>query len=94
MTLSTKQAKRLLEAYIISTFKFSALILISNVHKRTLLFVYLMEDAGFEDLLQKDKYIAIHTSNRQNLTNEVFKLLNHFSLPLLCDLLERKSEQP
>ena len=52
-----------------------------------------MEDAGFEDLLQKDKYIAIHTSNRQNLTNEVFKLLNHFSLPLLCDLLERKSEQ-
>ena len=53
-----------------------------------------MEDAGFEDLLQKDKYITIHTSNRQNLTNEVFKLLNHFSPSLLCDLLERKSEQP
>ena len=45
-----------------STFKYSALILIINIHERTLRLVYQMEDAGFGDLLQKGMH---HNSCKQ-----------------------------
>ena len=64
--LSTKHAKYLSQACIISAFKYCPLILmfcnktsnnqINKIHKRSLRLVYEMEyeDANFEDLLLKD----------------------------------------
>ena len=62
--LSLEQAKRLSEAYIMSTFKYCPLIWmfcnktannqINKIHKRSLRLVYQLEDKNFEDLLIKD----------------------------------------
>ena len=35
-----------------------------------------LEDTGFEDLLQKDKYVTIHKSSLQNLATEAFNSFN------------------
>ena len=49
--------------------------LINTIHKRTMR-LHLLEDMGFEDLLQKDKYVTIHKSTLQNLATEAFNSLN------------------
>ena len=59
--LSFEQAKRLSEAYIISTFTYCLLIwmfcsktansLINKIHKRSLHVIYEMENANFKNLL-------------------------------------------
>ena len=61
---SFEEAKRLSEAYIMSTFTYCPSIwmycsktannLINKIHKRSLRVIYDMEDANFEDLLIKD----------------------------------------
>ena len=68
--ISFEQAKRLSEAYIMSTFTYCPLIwmycsktannLISKIHKCSLRVTYEMEDANFEDLLIKDSSRTIH----------------------------------
>ena len=70
--LSLEQAKRLSEAYIMSTFKYCPLIWmfcnktannqINKIHKRSLRLVYQLEDENFEDLLIKDNSWTIHES--------------------------------
>ena len=71
--LSLEQAKRLSEAYIMSTFKYCPLIWmfcnktannqINKIHKRSLRLVYQLEDENFEHLLIKDNSWTIHESN-------------------------------
>ena len=46
--------------------------------------LHLLEDMGFEDLLQKDKYVTIHKSTLQNLATEAFNSLNQLKGHLSC----------
>ena len=74
---STEQAKRLSEAYIISSFTYCPLIwmfcsktannLINKIHKCILRVIYEMEDANFEDLAIKDSSWTIHENNIHTL---------------------------
>ena len=52
-----------------------------------------MQDAGFEELLQKYKSVTIHKNNLQNLATKVFKSLNGLSPPIMFDLFEKKAVQ-
>ena len=65
-----EQKKCLSETYIMPGFKYCPLIwmlrnkttnnLINKTHKRTMRFVYEMEDVNFEDLLLKDNSWNVH----------------------------------
>ena len=98
--LILEQVKRLSEAYIISTFTYCLLIkmfcsktansLISKIHKRSLRVIYEMEDANFEDLLIKDSPWAIHENNIHTLLIEIYKSLNHISLPIMQEFFDLK----
>ena len=88
-----KQAKRLSEAYIMSTFTYCPLIwmycsktannLTNKIHKRSLRVIYEMENGNFEDLLIKDSSWTIHENNIHTLLIEIYKSLNHISPPIM-----------
>ena len=88
-SLSFEQAKRLSEAYIISTFMYCPFIwmfftttannLINKIHKRSLRVICEMEDANLEDLLIKYSSWTIHENNIHTLLIEIYKSLNHIS---------------
>ena len=98
--ISFKQAKRLSEAYILSTFTYYPLIwmncsktannLINKIHKRSLRVIYEMEDANFEDLLIKDSSWTIHENNIHTLLIEIYKSLNHISPPIMQEFFDLK----
>ena len=79
--ISFEQAKRLSEAYIMSTFTYCPLIwmycsktannLINKIHKRSLRVTYEMEDANFEGLLIKDSSWTIQENNIHTLLIEI-----------------------
>ena len=91
--MSLEQAKRLSETYIMSTCTYCPFIwmfysktvnnLIYKIHKRSLLVIYEMEDATFEDLLIKDSSWTIHENNIHTLLIEIYKSLNHVSPPIM-----------
>ena len=95
-----EQAKRLSEAYLMSTFTYCPLIwmycsktannLINKIHKRSLRVIYEMEDANFEDLLIKDSSWSIHENNTHTLLIEIYKSLNHVSIPIMQKFFEIK----
>ena len=98
--LSLEQAKRLSEAYIMSTFKYCPLIWmfcnktannqLNKIHKRSLRLVYQLEDENFEDLLIKDNSWTIHESNIQTLLTEIYKSLNHISPIIMQEFFDLK----
>ena len=98
--ISFEQAKRLSEAYIMSTFTYCPLIwmycsktannLINKIHKHSLRVIYEMEDANFEDLLIEDSSWTIHENNIHTLLIEIFKSLNHISPPIKQEFLDLK----
>ena len=98
--LSLEQAKRLSEAYIMSTFKYCPPIWmfcnktannqINKIHKRSLRLVYQMEDENFEDSLIKDNSWTIHESNIQTLLIEIYKSLNHISPIIMQEFFDLK----
>ena len=87
--ISFEQAKRLSEAYIMSTFTYCPLIwmycsktannLINKIHKRSLRVIYEMEDANFEDLLIRDSSWTIHENNIHTLLMEIYVSKTHKS---------------
>ena len=87
--ISFEQAKRLSEAYIMSTFTYCPLIwmycskttnnLINKFHKRSLRVIYQMEDEIFEDLLVQGSSWTTHENNIHKLLIEINKSLNHTS---------------
>ena len=97
---SFEEAKRLSEAYIMSTFTYCPLIwmycsktannLINKIHKRSLRVIYEMEDANFEDLLIKDSSWTIHKNNIHTLLIETYKSLNQISPPIMEEFLDLK----
>ena len=98
--ISFEQAKRLSEAYIMSTFTYCPLIwmycskttnnFINKIHKRSLCVVYEMEDGNFEDLLIKDSSWTIHENNIHTLLIEIYKSLNHTSLSIMQEFFDLK----
>ena len=98
--ISFEQAKRLSEAYIMSTFTYCPLIwmycsktannLINKIHKRRLRVIYEMDDANFEDLLIKDISWTIHQNNIHTLLIEMYKSLNHISAPIIQEFFDLK----
>ena len=98
--ISFEQARRLSEAYIMSTFTYCPLIwmycsktannLIYKIHKRSLRVTYEMEDANFEDLLIKDSSWNIHENNIHTLLIEIYKSLNHISPPIMQEFFDLK----
>ena len=99
--LSTEQTKYLSEAYIMSAFKYCALIWmfcnktsnnqINKIHKRSLLLLYEMEDANFEDLLLKDNSWNVHENNMHTLLIEIYKSINNLSPPIMKDFFDLKN---
>ena len=98
--LSLEQAKRLSEAYIMSTFKYCPLVWmfckktannqINKIHKRSLRLAYQLEDENFEDLLIKDNSWTIHESNIQTLLIEIYKSLNLISPIIMQEFFDLK----
>ena len=98
--LSLEQAKRLSEAYIMSTFKYRPLIWmfcnktannqINKIHKRSLRLVDQLEDENFEDLLIKDNSWTIYESNIQTLLIEIYKTLNHIRPIIMQEFFDLK----
>ena len=98
--LSFEQAKRLYEAYIISTFTYFPLIwmfcsktgnnLINKIYKRSLCVIYEMEDANFEDLLIKDSSWTFNENNNHTLLIEIYKALNHISPSIMQGFFDLK----
>ena len=89
--LSHERAKRLSEAYILSTFKYCPLIWMfcgktensftCKIYKRTLRLIYEKEDATLEDLLERDESKSIYENNIHTLLNEIDKSIYHISPP-------------
>ena len=81
--LLMEQTKYLSETYITSAFRYCPLICmfcnktsnnqINKIHKRTLLLIFKMEDANFEDLLLKDNSWSVHENNIHTLLIEIYK---------------------
>ena len=96
--ISFEQAKRLSEAYIMSTFTYCPLIwmycsktannLINKIHKRSLRVIYEMEDANFEDLLRIA--LGLFTKTIFTLLIEIYKSLNHISPPIMQEFFDLK----
>ena len=95
-----EQAKRLPEVYIISTFTYCHLIwmfcsktsnnLINKIHKRSLCFIYEIEDANFKDLLIKDNSWTIQENNIHTLLIEIYESQNHNSPPIMQKMFDLK----
>ena len=98
--ITFEEAKRLSEAYIMSTFPYCPLIwmycsktaknLINKIHKHSLRVIYEMEDANFDDLLIKDSSWTIHENNIHTLLIEIYKSLNHISPPIMQEFFDLK----
>ena len=98
--ISFEQAKRISEAYIMSTFTYCPLILmycskttnnlINKIHKRSLRVIHEMEDANVEDSLIKDSCWTIHENNIHTLLIEIYKSLNHIRPPVMQEFFDLK----
>ena len=101
--LNTSKAKRLCEAYILSSFNYCPLIwmfgyksnngLINKVHKRALSTVHLKIGCSLDYLLYVDSSVSIHVRTLRFLLVEVFKILNRESPEFLWDMFIFKDNQ-
>ena len=83
--LNISSAKKLSEAYILSTFNYCPLIwmygckgndtLINKVHTRALRAVYLDFNSNFKTLLEKDASVSIHVKNLRFLLRAVYSII-------------------
>ena len=62
--------------------------LINKIHKRSLRFIYEMEDANFKDLLIKGSSWTILENNIYTLLIEIYKSLNHVSPPIMQEFVD------
>ena len=98
--LNMNSAKKLCEAYILSTFNYCPLIwmygckanntLIERIQTRALRAVHFDFSSSFETLLEKDASVSIHVKNLRCLLREVYKIVNRESPKFLWDMFEIK----
>ena len=94
--LDVISAKKLSEAFILSTFNYCPLIwmygckgnntLINKVHTRTLRAVYFDFSSSFEILLEKDASVSIHVKNLRFLLCEIYRIVWRESPSFLWDM--------
>ena len=66
---------------------------INRLHERCLRIIYIDKQSLFELLLEKDKYVSIHSQNLQILGTEMYKIKNDLSPLIVIELFERRNEQ-
>ena len=66
---------------------------INRLHERCLRIIYIDKQSLFELLLEKDKYVSIHSRNLQILATEMYKIKNDLSPLIVIELFERRNEQ-
>lgn len=98
--LDVQSAKRLCEAFILSTFNYCPLIwmygcktnnvLINKIHSRALRAVYCDFSSSFDSLLEKDASVSIHVKNLRFLLSDIFKITNRESPSFLWDMFDIK----
>ena len=59
---------------------------INKLHERCLRIVYNNNTSSYEDLLEIDNSVSIHTRNLQNLAIELYKIVNGFSPDIMKDV--------
>ena len=66
---------------------------INKIHKRTFQLIYEMQDAVFEDLLERDKSKYIHENNIYTLKIEIYKSIHHGSPQIMRNFFDRRVNQ-
>jgi hypothetical protein len=99
--LNLESAKRLCEAFILSSFNYCPLIwmygcksndtLINKVHHRALRAIYSDFSSSFEALLTLNNSVSIHVQNLRILLIEICKIINKVSPCFLWDIFLPKS---
>ena len=94
--LNISSAKKLSEAYILSTFNYCPLIwmygskgndtLINKVHTRALRAIYFDFSSSFKSLLEKDASVSVHVKNLRFLLRAVYSIISKDSPSFLWDM--------
>ena len=101
--LNTDCAKKLCNAYILSTFNYCPLIwmfgskkgnnAINKVHKRALCAVYQSFNNTFEELLNIDQSVKVHVRNLWYLQIEIYKSLHQLNPEFMRDMFVTKQSR-
>ena len=101
--LDTEKKKLVFNAVIKSHFSYCPLIwmfssrtsnnLINRIPERSLRTVYNDTSSTFQELLQRNKSVSTHHKNIQNLTTEVFKVVNKICLPIMKTFFDFKENR-
>ena len=59
---------------------------INNLHESALRLIYCDHTSNFQELLQRDNYVAIHQKNNQALANLMYKVVNNIALSIVSKL--------
>ena len=62
---------------------------INRLHERSLRILYKDDIATFEELLQKDNSVTVHTRNIQLLALEMYKVHNNISPNFICEIFHK-----
>ena len=94
--LSLSKKKILMNSFFKSQFSYCPLVCmfhtrimnnkINRLHERCMRLTYGDKTSSFEELLEQDKSVSIHTRKLQMLPTEIFKMYRSMSPPILCEL--------
>ena len=66
---------------------------INRLHERCLRIIYSDKQSSFEQLLEKDRSVSIHTRNLQYLATELYKVKEGLSPSIVTELFEHRDKQ-
>ena len=94
--MSLSKEKILMNSFFNSQFSYCPLIWmfhsritknkINRLHERCMRLIYGDKTSSFEELLEQDKSVSIHTRNLQMLVTEMFKVYRSMSPPIFSEL--------
>ena len=101
--MNIDQRRRVMKAFINSHFGYCPLVWmfcsrscdnrINRIHEKALRIVYNDRQSSFDELLEKDNSVSIHTRNLQLLATEIYKIKHNLSPPLVRNLFQIVSSQ-
>ena len=65
-------------------------IKINRLHERCMRLIYEDKTSSFEELLEQDKSVLIHTRNLQMLPTEIFKVYPSMPPPIFSELFRQR----